>query len=205
LLELFTIHFARLSYLIIALATLAEGLTIPCPSLAVLLMAGAATATGKVAFWAAVAVGSVSYTIGALVPYVIGYHIPKLQSLPWVGRLVKVSLQSLQAVNYLFNRHGEKIVALARPFWIGNCVSYFAGLNRMPPWKFLLFTFLGISTWSTVVVYLGHVFSSNLGKAAMLVKHYSGLAFIVLVAAAAGAWLLARHLRVRQGAHAAKE
>ncbi len=205
MLELFTLYFARLSYLIIALATLAEGLTIPCPSMAVMLMAGAATVTGKVSFWTAVAVSSVSYTIGAIIPYTIGYHIPKLQSLPWVGRLVKGSLESLHEVNALFNRHGEKIVALARPFWIGNCVSYFAGLNRMNPWKFMLFTFFGISGWSVVVVYVGHVFSANLGKAATLLRNYSGIAFVSLVVCGAGAWLVTRYLRVRHQAHAAKE
>lgn len=205
MLELFNHYFAQLSYLIIFLAALAEGLTIPCPSMAVLLMAGAATATDKVSFWAAVLVGSVAYTVGAIVPYAIGYHLPGLQRLPWVGRFIEASLKSLDQVNKLFVRHGEKIVALSRPFWIGNCVSYFAGINRMKPLKFLLFTFLGIFGWSVTVVYIGHVFSTNLGKAATLIKQYSWMSFVVLVLVGVGGWLVARYLRLRSQVSTARE
>jgi membrane protein DedA with SNARE-associated domain len=205
LLELFTHYFAQLGYLIIGLAALAEGLTIPCPSLAVLLMAGAATATNKMSFWVSVMIAAVSYTLGSIIPYLIGYNIPRMQTLPWAGKFVEASLRSLDQVNQLFVRHGEKIVAISRPFWIGNCVSYFAGLNRMAPWKFLVFTFLGILTWSTSVVYIGQVFSANLGKAASLIQQYSWVAFAGVVVLAALGWWLSRYIKFRQGVSAARD
>lgn len=205
MLQLFTTYFAQLGYLVIGLAALAEGLTIPCPSMAVLLMAGAASTSDKLSFWATVLVAAVSYTIGSIIPYLIGYNIPRMRTLPWAGRFIEASLKSLDQVNQLFTRHGEKIVALARPFWIGNCVSYFAGLNRMAPWKFLVFTFLGIFTWSMTVVYIGSIFSANLGKAASLIKQYSWIAFFALVAAIAIGWWVARYLKARHGVAAARE
>jgi len=184
----FSQYFSQLGYLLIGVAALAEGLTIPCPSLAVLLMAGAACATGKLSFWLTVFIAAASYTLGSLVPYYLGRQIPRLKNLPWAGRIVESSLRALDQVNCLFQRHGEKIVALARPFWIGNCVSYFAGLSRMSCLKFLVYTFAGISVWTITVVYIGQEFSNNLPKAAALIQHYSGLAFIVLVLALLAGW-----------------
>ena len=198
-------YFAQLGYLIIGLASLAEGLTLPCPSMVVLLMAGAATVSHKLLFWPAVFIAATAYTLGSIVPYLIGYNIPRMKALPWAGRFVEASLKSLDQVNQLFIKHGEKIVALARPFWIGNCVSYFAGLNRMAPWKFMLFTFMGIFAWSTTVVYLGSVFSANLGKAAALIKHYSLIALIIAITLGFGGWWLSRYLKLRQGVSAARE
>ncbi|NLW17747.1 MAG: DedA family protein, partial [Firmicutes bacterium] len=185
-------------YLAIGVAMLAEGLTLPCPALIVLLMAGAACAAHKMDFWLAAFIASTSYTLGALVPYYIGYNLPRLQNLPWAGRFIATSLQALEQVYSLFGRHGEKIVALMRPFWIGNLVSYFAGLNRMPYYKFLSYTFVGISAWSASVIFIGQVFSSNLPKAAALIKHYSGIAFLLLLVVLMGSWLLFRLRQSKQ-------
>lgn len=199
MLELFTRYFAQLGYLIVALATLAEGLTLPCPALAVLLMAGAAVASGKLSFVAVVLVAATSYTLGAVVPYLIGLNLPRMRRLPWAGRFIEASLKYLDQVNQLFIRHGDKIVALARPFWIGNCVSYFAGLSRMRPGKFLAFTFLGIGTWSATVVFLGQLFSANLGKASRLIKQYSTVVFFAVVLLALAAWGVSKLLKSRKG------
>lgn len=194
----FNLFFPHLGYLAIGIAMLAEGLTLPCPALLILLAAGAASVAGAMDFWLMVIVAAGSYTLGSLIPYYIGYNLPRLQGLPWVGRFIESSLQALAQVNSLFNRHGEKIVALFRPFWIGNLVSYFAGLNRMPYYKFLAYTFFGIAAWSTTVIYLGRLFSSNLPKAAALIKHYSGIAFVLVVVIIALGWWLTKIRQARR-------
>lgn len=201
----FNQHFSQLGYLAVALAMLAEGLTLPCPALIVLLMAGAACAVGKLSFWAAVIIAAGSYSLGSLVPYYIGYNIPRLQNLPWVGRYVESSLQALDQVNALFKRYGEQAVALFRPFWIGNLISYFAGLNRMACYRFFSFTFIGISAWSIAVVFLGQVFSTNLPKAAALVKHYSGIAFLFVILISLLGWRLTKIRHARQGLPAVRD
>jgi membrane protein DedA with SNARE-associated domain len=168
-------------------------------------MAGAACAVGKLSFWPAVIIAAASYALGSLVPYYIGYNIPRLQNLPWVGRFVESSLRALDQVNALFRRHGEKAVALFRPFWIGNLISYFAGLNRMPYYRFLSYTFIGISAWSVTVIFLGQVFSTNLPKAAALIKHYSGIAFVLLIVISVLGWRLAKIWHARQGLPAVRD
>lgn len=201
----FNQYFPQLGYLAIGLSMLAEGLTLPCPALIVLLMAGAACAAGKLSFGLAVVIAAGSYTLGSLIPYYIGYNLPRLQNLPWVGHFIETSLRALDQTNSLFRRHGEKIVALIRPFWIGNLVSYFAGLNRMPYHKFLAYTFLGISAWSVSVIFVGQVFSSNLPKAAALIKHYSGIVFVVLIIIGLAGWRLNKLWHARQGLPAARD
>lgn len=184
---------------------LAEGLTLPCPALIVLLMAGAACAVGKLNFWLAVFIAAGTYTIGALVPYYIGYNLPKLQGLPWVGRFISAPLQALDQINSLVGKHGEKVVAIIRPFWIGNLISYFAGLHRMSFGKFMAYTFVGISAWSVTVVYVGHIFSSNLPKAAALIKHYSGIAFVLMVGLGLIGWWVSRVWQLRHSVPASRD
>lgn len=201
----FNQYFPQLGYLAVGLAMLAEGLTLPCPALIVLLMAGAACAAGKLSFWLTVVIAAGSYTLGSLVPYYIGYNLPRLQRLPWAGRFIATSLRALDQISCLFRRHGERVVALIRPFWIGNLISYFAGLSRMPYYKFLAYTFLGISAWSVSVVFIGQVFSSNLPKAAALIKHYSGLAFFLILIIGLGSWLFIKLWHAKQSLPAARD
>lgn len=198
MLSWFSQYFSQLGYLAIAIAMLAEGLTLPCPALIVLLMAGAASAAGKISFGLAALVAAVAYTLGAFVPYYLGYNLLKLQNFPWVGKLIVTSLQALDQVNGVFGRHGDKAVAIMRPFWIGNLISYFAGLNRMPFYKFVGYTFIGIAPWSVGVIFVGKIFSTNLARAAGLIKHYSGIAFVIMLVLILGGWFIMKMRQQRQ-------
>lgn len=159
---------------------LAEGLTLPCPAVAVLLMAGAAVASGKMSFWLIVCIAASAYTVGSYAPYLLGKHCMRVSPDSWAGKVINRSSIHLDKLRILFSRYGEQSVALARPFWIGNYVSYFAGLSSMPSYRFLILTFGGIMAWSVAVVSLGQAFSANLAQAALLVKQYSLLAFCVI-------------------------
>lgn len=172
----------------IGMAMLAEGLSLPCPAVVALLMAGAAAAHGNLSVWRSAVVAAGSYTLGSMVPYYIGRNFHRLQDSPWIGSLVDSSLQALEQVKSLFQRHGDKVVAFSRPFWVGNFVSYFAGLYHMSITKFLLLTLLGTSVWTITTLYVGWLFSNNLPKAAAIMKRYSSLAFVLMVVVAVVIW-----------------
>lgn len=192
-------YFTHAGYLVVALAMLAEGLTLPCPAVAVLLMAGAAVAGGKLSFWIVVVIAGTAYTIGSIIPYYLGRNIVYIQKLAWAEKLTRKSAKHLTRLSLLFDKHGDQMVAFSRPFWIGNFVSYFAGLARMSLVKFLVLTFSGIFTWSLVVVSIGEAFSSNLPKAAKLIKEYSLMASIGVVVILIGAyWFRTRKSRCVQ-------
>lgn len=184
------VRFAQMGYLIVGLGTLAEGLSLPFPSVIFVVMAGAAVASGAMSFWPVVLLASTAYTVGAILPYYLGYNLLRLTKYAWVQSVLDKLPQPAIAVNNLFARHGNKIVALSRPFWIGNCVSYFAGINRMHTLKFILYTYLGILPWAIAGTYAGTIFGANTTKALGFVVDYAFIMAGVLVLV-----LIVNHLR----------
>jgi membrane protein DedA with SNARE-associated domain len=183
LLGVATLRFAQLGYFIVFFGSLAEGLSLPFPSIILLIMAGAAVATGRMSFWAVTIVASLAYTMGAVIPYYIGANLPRLKKYPWAARFAARTTKPMCQMNELFAKHGSKIVALSRPFLIGNCISYVAGLAHMPPVKFVAYTFVGILPWATAATLAGLLFGANLNKAVSMFTHYFFWAFgAVLVA-----------------------
>jgi len=177
LLNLAGLRFSQFGYFIIFLGSLAEGLSLPFPSVILLIMAGTAVALGRMSFWAVAIIASLAYTLGSVIPYYIGFNLPKLRKYEWVARFVSKTPKPLQQVNALFAKHGNKIVALSRPFLIGNCISYVAGLAHMSPVKFVIYTFIGILPWATSATLAGLLFGSNLDRTVALFTHYFFWAF----------------------------
>lgn len=175
LLGIASLRFAQFGYIIVGLGTLAEGVSLPFPSVIFVIMAGAAVTSGRMSFWAVIMLASTAYTVGAIIPYYLGYNMKRLNKYPWMQRFVGKLPQPAIAVNNLFVRHGSKIVALSRPFWIGNCVSYFAGLNHMSTVKFVVYTFLGILPWAIAATYAGTIFGANTALAIEYVSNYTYL------------------------------
>jgi len=188
----FLTHFG---YIAVALAMFAEGLTLPCPAVAILLTAGAAVATNKLSLWPIVFISSIAYTVGSIIPYFLGSNIVYLQKFAWAEHLIQKSAKHIERLGRLFNKHGDIIVALSRPFWIGNFVSYFAGLARMSLIKFSILTFGGIFAWSLTVVSLGEMFSNNIPRAAALIKQYSAIAMVAVVVLLVGAYYLNGYIK----------
>ena len=177
LLGVATLRFAQLGYFIVFFGSLAEGLSFPFPSVILLIMAGAAVATGRMSFWAVTLVASLAYTMGAIIPYYIGANLPRLKKYPWAARFAERTTKPMCQMNELFAKHGNKIVALSRPFLIGNCISYVAGLAQMSPMKFVAYTFVGILPWATGATLAGLLFGANMGKAVSVFTHYFFWAF----------------------------
>ena len=178
-----SLRFAQLGYLTIFLGSLAEGLSLPFPSIVLLIMAGAAVAMGRMSFWSVALLASLAYTLGAVIPYYIGFNLPKLKRYSWVANFAKKTPKPLHQMNKLFAKHGNKIVALSRPFLIGNCISYVAGLAHMSPLKFVAYTFLGILPWATAATLAGLLFGSNIDKAvSMFTRYFFLLSGAVLIA-----------------------
>lgn len=191
LLDMANVHFAQLGYVMIMLGSLAEGLSLPFPSIVLMIMAGTAVAHGRMSFSVVVLIASLAYTAGALIPYTIGFHLPRLKKYPWCARFAETP--PFWRVNELFTKHGPKIVALSRPFLIGNCVSYVAGLTHMAPIKFVAYTFAGILPWAVAATTIGLLFGANLDKAVDLFQGYTTAFAVVLLAAIAAMYCYKKH------------
>jgi membrane protein DedA with SNARE-associated domain len=148
----------------VGLLILLENLIPPIPSEVILPLAGFRARTGTLnvlTVWPSATAGSV---LGALLLYGLGAwlgydRLHRLASRRW---FVLASEKDLDRGRQLFDRHGGKVVLLARcvPF-LRSVVSIPAGIAGMPLGRFLLLTTIGSGVWNAVFIALGWVLGEN--------------------------------------------
>jgi membrane protein DedA with SNARE-associated domain len=156
----------RMGELGVGLLILLENLVPPIPSEVVLPLAGFRAHTGAldvVLVWLASTAGSV---LGALVLYGLGAWLGRDRLLRLSGKrwFVITSRKDLERGYEVFERHGRKVVLLARcvPF-LRSVVSIPAGVVRMPLVTFITLTAIGSGVWNAAFVALGWVLGDNWG------------------------------------------
>jgi membrane protein DedA with SNARE-associated domain len=181
----------RMGELGVGLLILLENLVPPIPSEVVLPLAGFRAQTGAmnvVLVWIASTAGSV---LGALVLYALGAwlgyeRLQRLSERPW---FVITSRKDLERGRAVFERHGRRVVLLARfvPF-LRSVVSIPAGVVRMPLVTFVTLTAIGSGLWNAAFVALGWVLGDNwtsvqrwLGPVGYLVIGLLVIGLVVLV------------------------
>lgn len=154
-----TILFSR-STLLGTISGLLEGIGLPWPGIAVLAGAGAEFRS----LAAAVAVGTlfaIAYTAASLVQYLIGRY-----SWPLFERFLSAQMQ--RQLNQTLKRYGEGAVFWTRPLAIGNYMSIPAGIMRMHPAKFILYTFLGKWIWAVGITAAGNYLGAYMEHASTI-------------------------------------
>jgi membrane protein DedA with SNARE-associated domain len=129
-----------------------ESIGIPIPSETALVTAAlvaGATHQINVAWIVAVAAAA------AIAGYVAGYLIGKFVGLRLIaryGRYMRLDRARLDVGQYLFMRHGGKIVLLGRFVPFVRCfAALLAGANRMPWGRFMATNLLGAVAWAGVI------------------------------------------------------
>jgi membrane protein DedA with SNARE-associated domain len=175
----------------VGLLILLENLIPPIPSEVVLPLAGFRSRTGAlnvVAVWIAATLGSM---VGALILYGLGAWLgyDRLHRLAGRRWFVLTSQKDLERGEDLFDRHGSKVVLLARcvPF-LRSVVSIPAGIWKMPLIKFSTLTAIGSGVWNALFVALGWLLGENwdqvqgwLGPISYLVIGLLVIGLVVLV------------------------
>lgn len=159
---------------------LLEGSGIPWPGAVV--MAAAGTEVKGLATTAMLAtLFSIMYTLSSSAQYLLArYGWQKLE------RFLSPKLRS--NVNRMAGRYGELAVLWTRPLAIGNYISIPAGIMRMNPLRFVLYTFVGIWPWAFGMVAMGGVISQYLTFASSALPLVAGA--LVVVAILMGLWRL---------------
>jgi membrane protein DedA with SNARE-associated domain len=157
----------RLGALGVGLLILLENVIPPIPSEVILPLAGFRARTGTLnvlAVWPAATAGSV---LGALLLYGLGAWLgyDRLHRLAGHRWFVFVSQKDLERGDAVFDRHGGKVVLLARcvPF-LRSVVSIPAGISGMPMRRFLVLTTVGSGVWNAAFIALGWVLGENWGQ-----------------------------------------
>ncbi len=149
-------------YFAIAAGMFLEGLTLPFPGAATVLLAGTLAVRSNLSLSMIAVCAALGYCLGTLIPYYLAKYGGRKLLFKY-GRYIFLSTKTLQTAESWFDRYGNWVVCFGRPFFFGNYISYLAGLATMRLNTFLLYTLLGILPWSIVLSALGFYF----GRAAL--------------------------------------
>lgn len=162
-------------YLGIFAGMLLEGLTIPFPGASFVLLGGALAARLQLNYWLVGFLAVLGYSLGTFLPYYLARRGGR-QMLYKYGKYVFLTPKKLEMAEAWFERYGNWVVCLSRPFFFGNYVSYLAGLTKMNFGQFVVFTLLGVLPWCFLLSALGY-FS---GQAAYMIFQKYGFQAIVI-------------------------
>lgn len=146
-------------FTIFGLITL-ESLFPPIPSEILLTAGGLLTTCTSMSFWGLVIYSTLGSTFGDIILYYMGRFFSQNKIIflvqSTIGKFLHFHLEDiLRAIDY-FNKKGQKTVFYCRfvPI-LRNLISIPAGLCRMDPLIFLLYSTIGNLVWNSALLYLG--------------------------------------------------
>jgi len=165
-----------------------ESTVLPVPSELVLIPAGYLAHQGEMNFWLIVLASTAGSLAGASFNYVVALWVGR-PFLERYGRWFFVRSELLHKTDVFFTRHGAVSTFTGRLIpGIRHLISIPAGLTRMNPGAFVLYTCLGAGLWSLILTLFGYF----LGGHEALIKeyqHYITVGVLALVAAIIGGYL----------------
>jgi len=133
----------------------------PFPSEVVMVPAGYLASQGEMNIAAAVVAGIFGSLIGAWINYWIAVTLGRKALLKW-GKWFFLPPEQFFMVERFLKEHGEigtfigRLIPVVRQY-----ISFPAGLVRMSPWKFSLFTGLGAGLWVMILAAIGYFVGEN--------------------------------------------
>ena len=150
----------------IFLAALIETIVPPIPTLAVFPTAGFLASQQGLPVQNVIPMiflGASGATIGTSGIYLIALKLGRVVLLRYL-KYLKVSEKKLQRVEVWFEKYGDKAVFLGRMIPVmREMISVPAGLLKMKPIKFAVYTFCGSCLWSAGTILGGYYFGEGLG------------------------------------------
>ena len=157
-----------------------ESMGLPLPGEAILIAAAIyAGKTGQLGIYQVIAAASAGAIVGDNIGYWIGREIG-FRLLVRYGSYVGLTEPRIKVGQYLFQRHGGKIVFFGRfVAFLRTYAALLAGMNRMSWPHFLLMNALGGICWATLFGGGAYLFGAQ-------VKRVTGPASLLLLLAAIG-------------------
>ncbi|HWI51598.1 MAG TPA: VTT domain-containing protein [Symbiobacteriaceae bacterium] len=162
-----------------------EGVGIPWPG-AVVLTAAGTKYSGVLGAAVLGTLFSVTYTASSAIQYAIGRYCRQL-----LERLLSDAMR--MKLDRAIEKYGQAAVLWTRPLAVGNYISIPAGMMRMNPVKFLVYTFLGIWPWAFGMALAGGAIGQYMAFATdALPALAAGLVVVTVVAAVRKLWRRSR-------------
>jgi membrane protein DedA with SNARE-associated domain len=186
-------------YAAVAFLLFVEDFGVPAPGETVLIAASVYAGAGRLNIFAVATVAFAAAIVGDNTGYAIGRFGGRALVLRY-GRYVLLTEERLEKAESFFNRHGGKIVTVARFIeGLRQANGIIAGITGMHWLKFLLFNALGaalwVATWTSVGYFAGNHIETIYNAVGRYALYLAGAAVLLVVA------LVVR--RRRRRAHAA--
>ncbi|GAA3720049.1 DedA family protein [Streptomyces tremellae] len=177
-----------------------EDFGIPVPGETILIASAVYAGAGRLNMVAVVAIAVVAAVLGDNVGYAIG-RFGGHRLVDRYGKYVLLTPERVKKAEEFFQRHGGKIVTVAR-FVDGlrQANGIIAGMTLMPWRRFLLFNALGAVLWVGAWSGVGYVAGQHLDTVYPQIQRYELV--LAAVVAAALVLLVLRHVRRRRRARA---
>lgn len=146
---------ALLGYPGVFFLMLLESALIPIPSEVIMPFSGYLCYLGVFDFTTVVMMGALGNLAGSLLAYALGlkYGRPFIEK---YGKYLLLKREVLELCERLFSKYGDIIVFVSRMLpAVRTYISFPAGLGKMNPLKFSIYTFVGSVPWCVLLTYLG--------------------------------------------------
>lgn len=187
-------------YLAVAGLVMVESFGVPAPAQTLLIVAGIYAGDGRLNLALVVLIGFLAATTGDSLGYWIGRAGGRRLVLR-IGHYVGLTETRLSKVEGFFDRHGGKIVAVAR--FVDGLRQFngvVAGVVNMSWWRFVAFNALGAAVWSSLWGAIGFLAGRHITAIYNQVQRYQPyliIASALAVTIALIRWLWTRHHRDR--------
>jgi membrane protein DedA with SNARE-associated domain len=189
-------------YLAVTGLVLVEDFGVPVPGETVLILAAVYAGTGRLNIFLVALLGFCGALLGDNIGFAIG-HFGGRRLVERYGRYVFLTPERLDKATAFFERHGGKIIIVARFIeGLRQANGIIAGTTGMHWRRFLVFNAIGAALWVGVWVTIGYVSGSHIDSIYATATRYSvyfGIAVGVLVVA-----YIARRVVRRRRARAAE-
>src|SRR6516164_1190408 len=165
---------------------LLEDFGIPVPGETVLIAGAVYAGSGRLNVVAVAVVGFVAAVLGDNIGYAIGRFGGRAIVLRW-GKYVGMTAERLDKAEDFFNRHGGKIITIARFIeGLRQANGIIAGIIKMHWLKFVSFNALGAALWVGTWVTIGYFAGQHIATIYHYITQYSYYLLIVLAVAFVG-------------------
>ncbi len=167
-------------YLAVGGLVLLEDFGVPVPGETILIAASIYAGAGRLNVVAVGVVGFLAAVVGDNIGFAIGHFGGRALALRW-GKYVFLTSERLDKAEAFFDRHGGKIIIVARFIeGLRQANGIVAGITGMHWRRFFLFNMIGAALWVGVWVSLGYLAGNHITAIYNQITRYSLYVLIVL-------------------------
>ena len=151
----------KIGYLGIFIGMFIESTIVPVPSELVMIPAGLAAANGDMSLFLVIFYGVTGNVCGAVFSYYLALYLGRAVLFK-VGRYFLMKPENVIKIEGFFANHGEISVFIGRLIpGFRHFISLPAGVAKMNIVKFISYTLLGSSIWTSILAILGYFVGKN--------------------------------------------